>query len=68
MALKLRNNGKVDIRQNAYSGIVVWTKDVCGMDFMRAMRDGRIGITLVDSTDIYDLEHIHFKSASVSLF
>ncbi|CAG5109643.1 Oidioi.mRNA.OKI2018_I69.chr2.g4158.t1.cds [Oikopleura dioica] len=32
------------------------------MDFMRAMEDGRIGITLIDSIDIYDLEHVHYKS------
>ena len=40
----------------------MWTKDVCGNDFLKKMRSGEVGVSLVDSEDIYDLNFVYFKN------
>ena len=62
-AMKLRNNGKLDIRENLYSGLFVWTKDVCGMDFIRKLRNGQIGVHLSDSTDVYRMGDVYIRDS-----
>jgi len=55
------NNRKVNPRTELYKGFVFWTKDVCGLDFSRKLRNGQIGIHLSDTKDVYRLGDAYFK-------
>ena len=48
-------------RTELYKGFVFWTKDVCGMDFSRKLRNGQIGVHLSDTTDVYRLGDAYLK-------
>ena len=48
-------------RTDLYKGFVFWTKDVCGLDFSRKLRNGQIGVHLSDTTDVYKLGDSYFK-------
>jgi len=63
MSLKLKNKfNRVDVRRELYTGVVMFTKDVCGTDFLRSLEDGRVQIELSDSSALYRIHDAHFKS------
>ncbi|CBY41931.1 unnamed protein product [Oikopleura dioica] len=55
-------NSPVNPRTDKYHGFITWTKDVCGGDFLKKMRSGEVGVSLVDTEDIYDLKYVYFKN------
>ena len=55
------NNRKVNPRTELYKGFVFWTKDVCGLDFSRKLRNGQLGVHLSDTTAVYRLGDKYFK-------
>jgi len=55
-------NSPVNPRTDKYQGFITWTKDVCGADFLKKMRSGEVGVSLVDTEDIYDLNFVYFKN------
>ena len=55
-------NSPVNPRTDLYQGFVMWTKDVCGNDFLKKMRSGEVGVSIVDSEDIYDLNFVYYKN------
>ena len=55
-------NSPVNPRTDLYHGFVTWTKDVCGMDFLKKLRSGEVGVSIVDTNDIYDLNFVYFKN------
>lgn len=63
MAMKLKNKfKKVNVRNELYTGVIMFTKDVCGVDFLRALQDGRVQIELVDSSALYQIHDFHYKN------
>ena len=61
--LKLLNKfNRVDVRRELYTGVVMFTKDVCGMDFLRSLEDGRVRIELSDTSALYRIHGVHFKN------
>ncbi|CAG5081672.1 Oidioi.mRNA.OKI2018_I69.PAR.g9936.t1.cds [Oikopleura dioica] len=63
MAMKLKNKfKKVNVRNELYTGVIMFTKDVCGVDFLRALQDGRVQIELVDSFALYQIHDFHYKN------
>jgi hypothetical protein len=63
LASKFRvKNSRVNPRTDLYQGFVTWTKDVCGNDFLKKMRSGEVGVSIVDTNDIYDLNFVYFKN------
>ncbi len=63
LASKFRvKNSPVNPRTDLYQGFVTWTKDVCGNDFLKKIRSGEVGISLVDTEDIYRIKHKYYKS------
>ena len=63
LASKFRvKNSRVNPRTDKYQGFVAWTKDVCGNDFLKKMRSGEVGVSIVDTNDIYDLNFVYFKN------
>ncbi|CBY23893.1 unnamed protein product [Oikopleura dioica] len=62
LIVKYRSNNRlVNPRTELYKGFVFWTKDVCGLDFSRKLRNGLIGVHLSDTTDVYKLGDSYFK-------
>jgi len=55
-------NSPVNPRTDLYQGFIVWTKDVCGNDFLKKLRSGEVGVELIDSEDVYDLNFKYFKN------
>jgi hypothetical protein len=55
-------NSPVNPRTELYHGFVTWTKDVCGNDFLKKIRSGEVGISLVDSENVYSIRHKYYKS------
>ena len=37
-------------------------KDVCGNDFLKKIRSGEVGISLVDTENVYSIRHKYYKS------
>ena len=65
LQVKFRAKNKyVNPRSELYKGFVFWTKDVCGMDFMKKLRSGEVRIDLVDTTDVYRLGDVYFRDAA----
>ncbi|CBY30365.1 unnamed protein product [Oikopleura dioica] len=63
LASKFRvKNSPVNPRTDLYQGFVTWTKDVCGNDFLKKIRSGEVGISLVDTEDIYRIKHKYYKN------
>jgi len=63
LALKLKNKfNRVNVRNELYTGVVMFTKDVCGTDFLRSLSDGRVQIELSDTSALYRIHDAHFKS------
>jgi hypothetical protein len=63
LALKLKNKfNRVNVRNELYTGVVMFTKDVCGTDFLRSLQDGRVQIELSDTSALYRVHDAHFKS------
>ncbi|CAG5109418.1 Oidioi.mRNA.OKI2018_I69.chr2.g3961.t1.cds [Oikopleura dioica] len=63
MGMKFKNKFKtVNIRNELYTGVIMFTKTVCGMDFLRALQDGRVRIDLVDSSPLYQMHDFHYKN------
>ena len=63
MAMKFKNKFKtVNVRNELYTGVIMFTKTVCGMDFLRALQDGRVRIDLVDSSPLYQMHDFHYKN------
>ena len=55
-------NSPVNPRTDLYHGFVTWTKDVCGNDFLKKIRSGEVGISLVDTENVYSIRHKYYKS------
>ena len=55
-------NSPVNPRTDKYQGFITWTKDVCGADFLKKLRSGEVGVSLVDTEDIYDLNFVYYKN------
>jgi len=67
VAMKYRaKNRLVNPRTELYYGFVLFTKDVCGVDFLRAINDGRVQIGFVDSEPIYEHKITYFRNDKVS--
>ena len=66
MKYKAKNRIKVDPRNETYYGFVLFTKDVCGVDFLRAINDGRVQIGFVDSEPIYEHKITYFRNDKVN--
>jgi len=63
LALKLKNKfNRVNVRNELYTGVVMFTKDVCGTNFLRSLQDGRVQIELSDTSALYRVHDAHFKS------
>ena len=66
LAMKFRaKNRLVNPRTDLYYGFVVFTKDVCGVDFLRAINDGRVQIGFVDSEPVYEHKITYFRNDKV---
>lgn len=65
LQVKFRSKNKfVSPREELYKGFIFWTKDVCGMDFVKKLRSGEVRVDLVDTTDVYRLGDAYFRDAS----
>jgi len=63
LAMKYKaKNRNVNPRTELYYGFVLFTKDVCGIDFLRAINDGRVQIGFVDSEPIYEHKITYFRN------
>jgi len=53
----------VDIQNAPYKGYLLWSKKICGIDFLRAWEDGRLSYEMLDHWERYTPQYVGIQLA-----